>query len=197
MKKAGKTINIFAILALIFAFIFAPLGIVFGFMALHQIKKKSQKGKGLAIAGIILGIIFVFFGILLFILIFSFANLVQNMDENCDISNNVALQEFVGQNIPLGEYHNLTINYSGKNKKISSNDSIKIESFRLRSGFDLPAYILLKGIVIYQDSPYEFETILAYATFNESTNSRENIVTIDAFSKAFSGKDLRRDFNCS
>ncbi len=51
----GKT-NTMAILALIFGFLFGILGIIFGIIALSQIKKDpSQKGKGLAIAGIIIG----------------------------------------------------------------------------------------------------------------------------------------------
>lgn len=45
--------NIFAILSLIFAFIFFPLGFVFGLIALNQIKKTHEEGKGLAIAGVI------------------------------------------------------------------------------------------------------------------------------------------------
>ena len=57
--------NVFAILSLVFAFVFFPLGVVFGFVALSQIKKTGEKGKGLAIAGIIIGIlaIVVFIGI--------------------------------------------------------------------------------------------------------------------------------------
>lgn len=50
--------NVMAILSLIFAFVFGPLGIIFGFIALSQIKKDpSATGRKLALAGIIIPII--------------------------------------------------------------------------------------------------------------------------------------------
>lgn len=53
--------NTFAILAIIFVFLFWPLGIVFGIIALVQIKKNpAQKGKELAIIGLTLGCVFFF-----------------------------------------------------------------------------------------------------------------------------------------
>ena len=55
---AGPPTNTMAILALIFAFVFAPLGIVFGFIARGQIKRTGESGDGLALAGLILGAIF-------------------------------------------------------------------------------------------------------------------------------------------
>ena len=51
MKKKGC--NTFSILSIIFAFVFFPLGIIFGIIALIQIKKTGEKGTALAIAGII------------------------------------------------------------------------------------------------------------------------------------------------
>lgn len=47
--------NTMAILSLIFAFVFAPVGIVLGFISLNQIKQSKEEGRGLAIAGIIVG----------------------------------------------------------------------------------------------------------------------------------------------
>jgi len=61
MKKKGY--NVFAILSIIFAFVFFPLGLIFGIISLVQIKKTGEKGKGLAIVSIILG------GILLFLIL--------------------------------------------------------------------------------------------------------------------------------
>ena len=52
--------NPLSILSLIFAFIIPLLGGIFGIIALVQIKKTNQKGKGLAITGIILSIFFLF-----------------------------------------------------------------------------------------------------------------------------------------
>lgn len=47
--------NTMAILSLIFAFVFNVLGIVFGHIALNQIKTRGEGGKGLALAGLIVG----------------------------------------------------------------------------------------------------------------------------------------------
>ena len=47
--------NTMAILSLVFAFIFWPLGIVFGHKARKQIRATGESGEGLAVAGLILG----------------------------------------------------------------------------------------------------------------------------------------------
>jgi len=49
--------NTMAILSLVFAFVFFPLGIVFGFVARSQIKRTHEEGSGLALAGIIVGFV--------------------------------------------------------------------------------------------------------------------------------------------
>ncbi|BBY61411.1 peptidylprolyl isomerase [Mycolicibacterium sarraceniae] len=46
--------NGMAVAALICAFVFAPLGIVFGHISLSQIKKSGEEGRGLAIAGLVI-----------------------------------------------------------------------------------------------------------------------------------------------
>lgn len=46
--------NGMAIASLICAFVFAPLGIVFGHVSLSQIKKSGEDGRGLAIAGLVI-----------------------------------------------------------------------------------------------------------------------------------------------
>lgn len=50
--------NTMAILSLVFAFVFAPLAIVFGHMAKKQIKERGEEGDGLATAGLVIGYIF-------------------------------------------------------------------------------------------------------------------------------------------
>jgi len=50
--------NTMAILALVFAFVFAPLGIVFGIMARNQIARTGEEGEALALAGLIVGAVF-------------------------------------------------------------------------------------------------------------------------------------------
>lgn len=47
--------NGLAVASLVCAFLFAPLGIVFGHLSLSQIKKTGEEGRGLAVAGLILG----------------------------------------------------------------------------------------------------------------------------------------------
>jgi peptidyl-prolyl cis-trans isomerase B (cyclophilin B) len=46
--------NSLAVVSLVCAFVFAPLGIVFGHMSLSQIKKSREAGRGLAIAGLVI-----------------------------------------------------------------------------------------------------------------------------------------------
>jgi peptidyl-prolyl cis-trans isomerase B (cyclophilin B) len=47
--------NTLAILSLVFAFVCWPLGILFGHVALHQIRRTNESGRGLALAGVVLG----------------------------------------------------------------------------------------------------------------------------------------------
>ncbi|OBB77400.1 DUF4190 domain-containing protein [Mycobacterium sp. 852014-52144_SCH5372336] len=54
---AAKT-NSMAIAALVSSLVLAPLGIVFGHIALSQIKRSGEDGRGLAIAGLVIGYIF-------------------------------------------------------------------------------------------------------------------------------------------
>jgi hypothetical protein len=53
-RPAAPT-NTMAIVALVSGLVFAPLGIVFGHIALSQLKHSGEDGKGLAIAGVVLG----------------------------------------------------------------------------------------------------------------------------------------------
>ena len=45
------------------------LAIIFGFISLHQIKETGEQGKGMAIAGIILGFFWLIVFLILFVLI--------------------------------------------------------------------------------------------------------------------------------
>jgi hypothetical protein len=56
--------NTMAILSLVMAFVFSPLGIVFGYMARRQIAQNGEGGSGLATAGLILGYVFTAFYVL-------------------------------------------------------------------------------------------------------------------------------------
>jgi peptidyl-prolyl cis-trans isomerase B (cyclophilin B) len=46
--------NSLAIVSLVCAFLFAPLGIIFGHISLSQIRKTGEEGRGLAIAGLVI-----------------------------------------------------------------------------------------------------------------------------------------------
>jgi hypothetical protein len=50
--------NTLAILALVFAFVFAPAAIVMGAVARKQIRRTGEGGAGLATSGFVLGIVF-------------------------------------------------------------------------------------------------------------------------------------------
>jgi hypothetical protein len=59
--------NSMAIAALVSSLLLAPLGIIFGHIALSQIKNTGEDGKGLAIAGLVIGYLFTGFALLWFI----------------------------------------------------------------------------------------------------------------------------------
>jgi hypothetical protein len=65
--------NTMALLALIFAFVFSPLGIIFGVIGRKQTRLTGQSGRGLATAGLVLGIVFTLFGVLVAIFTFVLA----------------------------------------------------------------------------------------------------------------------------
>jgi hypothetical protein len=54
----GGGTNVMAILALVFAFVFWPAGIVCGHIAKKQIAERGEEGSGLATAGLILSYVF-------------------------------------------------------------------------------------------------------------------------------------------
>ncbi len=61
--------NTMAILALVFAFVFSPLGIVFGVIGRRQIDRTGEGGRGLATAGLVVGIIFTAIAVLYIVLV--------------------------------------------------------------------------------------------------------------------------------
>ncbi|MCT7659636.1 peptidylprolyl isomerase [Mycobacterium deserti] len=63
-----KPTNALAIAALVCAFVIAPLGILFGHISLSQIKKTGEEGRGLAIAGLIVGYVLTALTILVVVL---------------------------------------------------------------------------------------------------------------------------------
>lgn len=63
-------INVLAVVSLILSILFAPAGIVTGHIALAQIRKSRDKGRGVALAGTIIGYIVTGFALLIMFLIF-------------------------------------------------------------------------------------------------------------------------------
>ena len=57
--------NVLAIISLVAAFVFPLAGIVTGHIALSQIRKTGEQGRGLAKAGLILSYVFVALGIII------------------------------------------------------------------------------------------------------------------------------------
>lgn len=67
--------NVLAIVSLVLAFLFSIVGVILGFIALSQIKKTGEQGRGLAIAAIIVGCAEIVLGIVFAIVFFAlFAN---------------------------------------------------------------------------------------------------------------------------
>ncbi len=60
--------NGLAIASLVCAFLFAPLGIIFGHISLSQIKRTGEEGRGLAIAGLIISYLLTVLAILVLVL---------------------------------------------------------------------------------------------------------------------------------
>lgn len=66
-----RNTNGFAIASLVCAFLFPPLGVIFGFVARSQIRQTGESGEGLALAGIIVSAISLVLSILLFVAVLS------------------------------------------------------------------------------------------------------------------------------
>ncbi|RRD60127.1 DUF4190 domain-containing protein [Leucobacter sp. OH1287] len=77
---APQKTNTMAIVGLIAAFVFAPVGAILSFVALSQIKKTGEGGRGLALTGAILGSIFTVFGIIYIIVAMTLIQAAINSD---------------------------------------------------------------------------------------------------------------------
>lgn len=79
---ASAKTNTMAIVALVSAFILSPLGVIFGFISLSQIKRTGESGRGLAIAGIVIGVVsMVLSGLFLAMAVASFSAFSGQVDE--------------------------------------------------------------------------------------------------------------------
>lgn len=71
-QQPQRPTNTLAIIALVGALVFPPAGIVCGIIARRQIKQTGEQGDGLALAGIIIGWIFVAVFLLAFLVFLVF-----------------------------------------------------------------------------------------------------------------------------
>ncbi|MEV0427959.1 DUF4190 domain-containing protein [Micromonospora sp. NPDC050495] len=62
--RPGGGPNVLAILSLVFAFVFAPVGIVLGHLAKRQIRQTGEEGNQLATWGLVLSYVFTALGLL-------------------------------------------------------------------------------------------------------------------------------------
>ena len=76
--------NALAIVSLVCAFIFAPLGIVFGHISLSQIRRTGEEGRGLAIAGLVISYLITVFTVVVIVLSVLFFVTVANELERLD-----------------------------------------------------------------------------------------------------------------
>lgn len=62
--------NVLSILAFIFTFVFYPVGLILGIIALSQIKKTKERGRGLALTSVIIG--FILLALIIIVIVWSF-----------------------------------------------------------------------------------------------------------------------------
>ncbi|WNY33058.1 DUF4190 domain-containing protein [Curtobacterium flaccumfaciens] len=69
MQPSSDRFNVMAIVGFVLAFVVNIAGLVVSIIALSQIKKTGERGRGLALAGVIISALSVVFGILWIILV--------------------------------------------------------------------------------------------------------------------------------
>jgi hypothetical protein len=71
--SAPAKTNTLAIVGLILAFVFNIAGLIVSIIALNQIKRTGENGRGLALAGLIISIVSIVFGVIWIIFVVSVA----------------------------------------------------------------------------------------------------------------------------
>ncbi|CAM2761206.1 DUF4190 domain-containing protein [Mycobacterium intermedium] len=82
----AATTNTMAIVALVGALVFAPLGIVFGHIARGQIRRTGEGGRGLATAGLIIGYVLTGVWVLTVVLLIIFGVFVASHESDFEPS---------------------------------------------------------------------------------------------------------------
>jgi hypothetical protein len=71
MAVTGMTLGIIGVFLFMFASIFPILAIIFSAVSLNQTKRAQVKPQGMAVAGLVLGIVFTALGILYFVAVWA------------------------------------------------------------------------------------------------------------------------------
>jgi peptidyl-prolyl cis-trans isomerase B (cyclophilin B) len=105
-QPGPRPTNGMAIASFICAFLFAPLGIIFGHISLSQIKRTGEDGHGLAVAGLVIsylitiGSILLLFGVMLFAIVFAHTVNDQLNELNSRYPNYTASPTAPGDQLP-------------------------------------------------------------------------------------------------
>jgi len=87
-KTLSRNFNFLAIISIVFTFVFPIVGIILGFIALKQIKKNNERGKGFAIVGIVGGFIMIILSVLFVFSSFFVQNLIKTGSGELSFSTN-------------------------------------------------------------------------------------------------------------
>jgi len=85
--------NTLAIVGLVLSFLMAPVGLILSIIAISQINKRGEKGRGLAIGGIAVSVAVILLNILFFALVFSQFNNVQTKARDSERKADIRLIE--------------------------------------------------------------------------------------------------------
>lgn len=92
------TTNGLAIAALVGGIVLAPLGIILGHISLSQIKRTGEQGRGLAVAGLVIGYIFTAIWVFSIIWLLALANAVTNAFD--DYESDYSSDYYTSQSYP-------------------------------------------------------------------------------------------------
>ncbi|WP_166904442.1 peptidylprolyl isomerase [Mycobacterium sp. DL440] len=92
--------NGMAVAALVCSVLFAPLGILFGHISLSQLKRSGEQGRGIAIAGLVIGYVMTALALVAVVLTVLFAVIVVKAAENMPRQDRYTASPGAGQELP-------------------------------------------------------------------------------------------------
>jgi len=99
-----KPTNSMSIAGFVCSFFVNILGLIFSIIGLNQIKTSEEKGRGLAIAGIVISSISIFFTILVSIGFFVFTFWAVDKSIDNGIIDNETIQEYIDEDVDVNYY---------------------------------------------------------------------------------------------